>query len=100
MPDRTAQELEVVSKIMDELVQEIGAMDMDNPERAKGVTRSGGRERIAKTETRKLINPQNQLRRSEPDAQIESHPTRGFSVLLPYRDYATLSVAMCIYSSV
>ena len=35
MPDRTAQELEVVIKIMDELVQEIGAMDMDNPERAK-----------------------------------------------------------------
>jgi hypothetical protein len=37
MPDRTAQELEVVSKIMDELVQEIGAMDMDNPERAKRI---------------------------------------------------------------
>jgi hypothetical protein len=37
MPDRTAQELEVVSKIMDKLVQEIGAMDMDNPERAKRI---------------------------------------------------------------
>ena len=35
MPDRTVQKLEVASKIMDELVQEIGAMDMDNPERAK-----------------------------------------------------------------
>jgi len=35
MPDRTAQELEVVSKILDELVQEIGVMDIDNPERAK-----------------------------------------------------------------
>ena len=27
-------------------------------------------------------------------------PTRGFSVLLPYRDYVTLSVAIGIYSSV
>jgi len=29
-----------------------------------------------------------------------SDPTRGFSVVLPYRDYATLSVAIGIYSSV
>ena len=27
-------------------------------------------------------------------------PTRGFSVLLPYRDYVTLSVTMCICPSV
>ena len=27
-------------------------------------------------------------------------PTRGFSVLLPYRDYVSLSVAIGIYSSV
>jgi len=27
-------------------------------------------------------------------------PTRGFSVLCPYRDYGTLSVAIGIYSSV
>jgi hypothetical protein len=27
-------------------------------------------------------------------------PTRGFSVLLPYRDYVTPSVAIGIYSSV
>ena len=27
-------------------------------------------------------------------------PTRGFSVLLLYRDYVTLSLAICIYSSV
>jgi hypothetical protein len=27
-------------------------------------------------------------------------PARGFSVLLPGQDYMTLSVAMCIYSSV
>ena len=27
-------------------------------------------------------------------------PTRGFSVLLPYRDYVSLSVAICIYSTV
>jgi hypothetical protein len=28
------------------------------------------------------------------------HPTRGFSVLLPYRDYVSPSVAIGIYSSV
>jgi hypothetical protein len=37
MSDRTVQELEVVSKIIDELVQEIGAMDIDDPERAKRI---------------------------------------------------------------
>jgi len=37
MSDRTVQELEVVSKIIEELVQEIGAMDIDDPERAKRI---------------------------------------------------------------
>jgi hypothetical protein len=35
-----------------------------------------------------------------PDAQIESHLTRGFSVLVLGLDYVTLSVTICIYSSV
>jgi hypothetical protein len=29
-----------------------------------------------------------------------ANPTRGFSVLFPYRDYMTLSVTICIYSGV
>ena len=34
------------------------------------------------------------------DARIRTHPARGFSVLLAGRDYVTLSVAMCTYSTV
>jgi len=35
MADRTVQELEVVSKIIDELVHEIRVMETDDPERPK-----------------------------------------------------------------
>jgi hypothetical protein len=31
---------------------------------------------------------------------LQVDPTRGFSVLFPYRDYVSLSVAIGIYSSV
>jgi len=37
MSDRTVQELEVVSKIIDELVHEVGAMDIDDPERPRRI---------------------------------------------------------------
>jgi len=38
--------------------------------------------------------------RDHPDREkTMSDPTRGFSVLSPYRDYVSLSVAIGIYSS-
>jgi len=55
----------------------------------------------------KLLIPSENLRSKTPvapqlpllrDVDFRT-PARGFSALLPYRDYGTPSVAICIYSS-